>query len=111
MELSLQTIGGIIILGCIAGFLSGMVGIGGGIILVPALVIFFGLNQHTAQGTTLAMLSFPVSLVAAYSYHQKGQVDWRIALILCVGFIIGGYLGGKLVVTIPAAIPERFMPK
>ena len=107
MELSLQTIGGIIILGCIAGFLSGMVGIGGGIILVPALVIFFGLNQHTAQGTTLAMLSFPVSLVAAYSYHQKGQVDWRIALILCVGFIIGGYLGGKLVVTIPAATIKK----
>ena len=104
----LSSILGIIFLGLIAGVLSSMVGIGGGIVIVPVLVLLFGLNQHTAQGTTLAMLSFPVSLVAAWTYHKKGLVDWRIALLLCVGFVIGGYFGSRVAVDIPAQSIKRF---
>jgi uncharacterized membrane protein YfcA len=84
-----------------------MVGIGGGIVIVPALIIMAGLSQHTAQGTSLAMLSFPVSLVAAYTYHKKGMVDWRIALLLAAGFIVGGYFGSKVAVELPSATIKK----
>jgi uncharacterized membrane protein YfcA len=92
---------GIILIGVFAGVLSSMVGIGGGIVIVPSLVLLLGLSQHTAQGTTLAMLSFPVSLVAAWTYTKKGMVDWKIAMILCIGFVIGGYFGSRLAVNVP----------
>jgi uncharacterized membrane protein YfcA len=99
--MSIRTILGLIFLGLCAGALSSLVGIGGGIVIVPALVGFFGLSQHTAQGTTLAMLSFPVSLVAALTYYKNGMVDWKIALVLCVGFMIGSFFVSKFAVTIP----------
>lgn len=99
--MTLTSILSLILLGAAAGVLSSMVGIGGGIVIVPALVLLFNLNQHTAQGTTLAMLSLPVSLAAAYSYHQKGMIDWKIAFILCIGFVIGGFFGGRIAVNIP----------
>jgi uncharacterized membrane protein YfcA len=107
VNMELGAIIGIVILGLAAGVLSSMVGIGGGIVIVPVLVLVFGLSQHTAQGTTLAMLSFPVSLVAAITYHKKGLVDWRIAMLLCVGFLIGGYFGSKVAVTIPAGTIKK----
>ena len=100
---------GILLIGLLAGILSGMVGIGGGIVIVPSLVLFYGLSQHTAQGTTLAMLSLPVSLVAAYSYYQKGMVDWKIALLLCGGFLVGGYIGSKVAINMnPLSIKRVF---
>lgn len=101
------TIAGIVAIGFIAGILSGMVGIGGGIVIVPALVILLGISQHTAQGTTLAMLSFPVSLVAAYQYSKQGNVDWKIALLLCFGFVLGGYLGSKFALSISSLMIKR----
>lgn len=97
----MSTILGLIVLGVCAGALSSLLGIGGGIVIVPALVGLFGLSQHTAQGTTLAMLSFPVSLVAAITYHKNGMVDWKIAMILCVGFIVGSFFVSKVAVTVP----------
>lgn len=105
--MSMTTILGLIFLGICAGVLSSMVGIGGGIVIVPALVMIFGLSQHTAQGTTLAMLSFPVSFAAAWSYYQKGMVDWKMAMIIGAGFIVGGFFGGKLAVQIPALLIKR----
>lgn len=69
--MTLNSIIGLVALGIFAGVLSSMVGIGGGIVIVPVLVLLFGLNQHTAQGTTLAMLAFPVSLAAAWTYHKR----------------------------------------
>ena len=94
-------------MGFAAGALSGLVGIGGGIVIVPVLVMLFGLSQHTAQGTTLAMLSFPVSFVGAYTYWQKGMVDWKIAILLCAGFIVGGFFGSKFAVGIPSLMIKR----
>lgn len=105
--MSIAAILGLIFLGLCAGVLSSMVGIGGGIVIVPALVIFFGFTQHNAQGTTLAMLAIPVSLAAAWSYYQKGMVNWKVAMILAVGFVIGGYFGGQVAVKVPALTIKR----
>lgn len=87
-----------ILVGLAAGVLSGLVGVGGGIIVVPALVYFFGFTQHQAQGTTLAMMVPPIGILAAWAYYSQGHVDIRTAGLLCAGFVVGGYLGGKAAV-------------
>ena len=86
----------LILIGLAAGFLGGMVGIGGGIIIVPALVLFMAFSQHQAQGTSLAMMLLPVGILAVINYYKKGFVDVRYAALLAVGFTIGGYVGSKL---------------
>ncbi len=83
-------------LGLLAGIASGLVGIGGGIIIVPALVFLFHLSQHQAQGTTLALLVPPIGILGAWAYYQQSYVDLRIAALICAGFILGGLLGAKL---------------
>jgi uncharacterized protein len=103
----MATILGLIILGIAAGVLSSMVGIGGGIVIVPVLVMAFGLAQHNAQGTTLAMLSFPVALASVYNYHKAGQVSWQFVLWLCLGFIVGSYFGSQYALQIPAKPIKR----
>lgn len=85
-----------VLLGFLAGSLSGLLGIGGGVILVPALVLVFGYSQHMAQGTTLVLMIPPIGLLAAWNYYKKGGVDLRIAALLCVGFAFGGLLGAKM---------------
>lgn len=89
---------GLLLLGMVAGYFSGLVGIGGGIIIVPVLVLMFGFSQHAAQGTTLALLIPPIGILAVLSYYQKGYVDVKSAIIICIGFFIGGYLGGKMAI-------------
>lgn len=86
-----------IILGVVAGTLSGMFGIGGGIILIPALVFIFGLTQHQAQGTTLALMIPPIGLLAALRYYQSGNVKLGMAGFICLGFFVGGFMGANLV--------------
>lgn len=98
---------GLLLLGLIAGYFSGLVGIGGGVIIVPALVFLFGFNQHTAQGTTLALLVPPIGILAALSYYQKGYVDIKTAIIICIGFVVGGYLGGKLAVGLSESVLKK----
>ncbi len=98
---------GILAVGLLAGFLSSLVGIGGGVVVVPALVLIFGISQKTAQGTTLAMLSFPVALVGAYNYYKAGNVDWKIAAMLALTFMVGGFLGSKLVVGLDISIVKK----
>ena len=90
--------GGYVLLGLVAGILGGLVGIGGGIVIVPALVYLFGFSQHTAQGTTLALLVPPIGILAALEYYRAGNVDLRVAALVCVGFIFGGLIGAKLAV-------------
>jgi uncharacterized membrane protein YfcA len=92
----------IIFIGFVAGILSGAVGIGGGIVLVPALIYFLGYHQQLAQGTTLMMLAMPVVGLAVYKYYQFGNVNFKVALILAVGFIFGGYIGAYFANMIPA---------
>jgi len=95
------------ILGLVAGVASGVIGIGGGIILVPALVFLFGLSQHQAQGTTLALLVPPIGILAAWTYWKQGFVDLRIAGLICLGFLVGSLLGAKLSVGLPDQLLQR----
>ena len=96
-----------ILLGLAAGALSGLIGIGGGVIIVPALVLFFGLSQHQAQGTTLALLVPPIGLPAAWTYYKLGHVNFEVAMLVCVGFFLGGYLGAKLAAGLSNVALER----
>ncbi len=94
-------------LGAAAGLFSGLVGIGGGVIIVPALVYFLGFDQHRAQGTTLAMLLPPVGLLAAWAYYKQGFVDFPVAGFLCLGFLVGGWAGAKIAVGMPTPWLEK----
>jgi uncharacterized membrane protein YfcA len=96
-----------LILGLIAGMASGLMGIGGGLIVVPVLVFFFHMNQHTAQGTTLAMMVPPIGILAAWEYYKNGNCNLKAAGILCVAFVIGGLLGGRWANQIPAVTLQR----
>jgi uncharacterized membrane protein YfcA len=87
-----------LLLGLFAGVLSGLIGIGGGTIIVPALIYLFGLTQHQAQGTTLALLIPPIGLLAAWTYYKNGYVNITIAIFICFGFFIGGLVGAKVAV-------------
>jgi len=86
-----------VILGLVAGIFGGMFGIGGGAIIVPVLVFLFGLTQHQAQGTTLAILVPPIGLLAAMRYYQSGNVKLSIAAFVCIGFFVGGLIGANFV--------------
>lgn len=88
-------------LGAVAGIISGFLGLGGGAVLIPALVYFYGFSQHQAQGTTLAMMVPPIGLLAAMKYYVEGNVNVKVAVILCLGFFVGGFFGAKIVHKIP----------
>jgi uncharacterized membrane protein YfcA len=96
-----------ILLGLLTGVFSGMFGLGGGVVIIPALVFLFGLSQHQAQGTTLALLVPPIGLLAAWQYYKQGYVDLKIAAFVCLGFFFGGLIGAKLVVGLPEPILRR----
>lgn len=96
-----------IILGVIAGIFGGMFGIGGGTILIPALVYLFGLTQHQAQGTTLAIMVPPIGLLAALRYYYSGNVKLEIAGFICVGFFLGGLVGAHFIQNIPDLAMKR----
>jgi uncharacterized membrane protein YfcA len=89
------------LIGLSAGVVSGMLGVGGAIIIVPALVYFFGMTQHQAQGTSLAVLLLPVGFLAFWNYYKQGYVNFRIALVVMLAFFIGGYLGSAIAVHVP----------
>jgi len=90
-----------VVLGLAAGILSGLLGIGGGIILIPVMVLLFGMSQHQAQGTTLALMVPPIGLLAAWVYWRQGFVDLKMAAFVCLGFFVGGLLGARFANTIP----------
>lgn len=97
-------ISGLIILGLIAGALSGLIGIGGGIIIIPVLVFIFGLSQKMAQGTTLALLVLPIGFFAALTYYKHGFVDLKFAALIIVGFVLGSIIGAKFAVKLPTEL-------
>lgn len=94
-------------LGLAAGTLSGIFGIGGGIILIPGLVFLAGLTQHQAQGTTLAIMLLPIGLFAVLKYYYSGHVNFYISLFVCIGFLIGGYIGANFAEALPQLILRR----
>jgi uncharacterized protein len=103
----MTTVLGYATLGLVAGLLSGLVGIGGGVIIVPALVFLFGMSQHAAQGTTVAMLVLPVGILAAWVYYRQGFVNLPAAGLIAAGFVIGSVIGARFAVAIPAPLIEK----
>ncbi len=93
----------LVITGILAGFIAGGFGVGGGIVIVPALVFILKMSQHEAQGTSLAVLSVPLGFImAASNYHKKGYINYKVAIVLVITFFIGSYLGSLASVNLPA---------
>jgi uncharacterized membrane protein YfcA len=92
----------ILVIGIVAGVFSGFIGIGGGLVIVPCLVYFFGMTQHAAQGTSLAMMLPPIGILAVLNYNKQGMVDWKIAAILCITFLAGSFFGSRAAISLPA---------
>lgn len=96
-----QIIALVIIIGFAAGMLGGMIGIGGGVLIVPALVYLLSFSQHKAQGTSLGLLILPVALLAVMNYYKKGHVDLKVVGLLAIGFVAGSFLGSKWALSLP----------
>lgn len=97
----------LIVIGLLAGMFSGLLGVGGGVIMIPMMVFALGFTQHEAQGTSLAVLAVPVTLIAAYNYYEAGHVDWKYAAVIAVTFVIGAYFGSKLAISIDQALLKK----
>jgi len=97
----------LIAIGIITGAMAGMLGIGGAIIMIPALVFFMGFSQQMAQGTSLAVMLPPIGIIATYNYYKAGHVDMKVALILAACFLIGSYFGSKYALTLPQATLKK----
>lgn len=95
------------LIGLLAGLLSGLIGVGGGIIIVPALVFFLGFTQKEAQGTSLGLLLLPIGILAVLNYYNKGLIDIKVVGIMAVGFLLGGFLGSKIALALSEAALRR----
>jgi uncharacterized membrane protein YfcA len=106
-KMDINTIIILLIIGAAAGMLGGLVGIGGGIIIVPALILFLGKSQLQAQGISLALIMFPVGILGVMQYYKQGHVDFSIVLILAIGFVVGSFLGSKIAMDLPQDIIRK----
>lgn len=95
------------VIGLVAGILGGFFGVGGGVLIVPALVLIFGFDQHIATGTSLGALLPPVGLLGAMEYYRHGDVNIGYAAVIAAGLLVGGYLGAFVAVKIPALTLKR----
>lgn len=91
-------------IGLMAGILSGFVGIGGGVVIVPALMYTLSMTQYQAQGTSLFILLLPVGILAVMNYYKSGHINWQFGIIVAAAFVIGGYFGSKLALRISPSI-------
>ncbi len=98
--MSFTTILLLVIVGLAAGFLSGLIGIGGGVIIVPALVFFVGFTQKQAQGTSLGILLLPVGILAVIQYYKQGYLNVNYVFVVAIAFVVGGYFGSKIALTL-----------
>ena len=97
----------LISIGLAAGLVSGALGVGGGIIIVPALVFFMGFSQHMAQGTSISILMFPVVIMAAMQYYKNGYVDVKVVLVMLLFFVAGAYLGSLISISLPDKVLRK----
>jgi uncharacterized protein len=95
------------LVGLLAGVIAGTLGVGGGIIMVPTLIFLFSFTQHQAQGTSLAVLLLPMSILAVIQYHKSGYINYKFVLILALTYFVGSYLGGLFAVNLPAKTLTR----
>jgi hypothetical protein len=107
MKMSTSMILILIVIGIITGVMAGMLGIGGAIIMIPALVFLLGISQQSAQGTSLAVMLPPIGIIAAYNYYKAGHVNIRFAIVLAIFFLVGSYFGSKLALTIPQNVLKK----
>lgn len=98
---------GVLLIGLAAGILGGMVGVGGGLIVVPALIYFFGFSQHAAQGTSLGLLVLPVAILGMMNYYKAGHVDFKVVGLLAAGFVVGSYFGSKWSLSLPQEMVKK----
>ena len=105
--MTIQTIVLLVVVGLLAGILSGLVGLGGGVIIVPALVFLLGFSQHQATGTSLGILLLPAGIFAVMNYYQKGFIDVKVVLLIFTGFLVGGWLGSKISLSINEALLKK----
>jgi uncharacterized membrane protein YfcA len=96
-----QTILILLLIGVIAGVLSGLVGVGGGIVIVPALVFFLGFSQKMAQGTSIGILLLPVGILGVLQFYKAGYIDMKSVWLVSLGFLVGGYFGSKIALSLP----------
>ena len=106
-KIKMETLIYLLLIGLAAGFMGGLVGIGGGVIIVPALVMLVGMTQHQAQGTSLTMILFPVGILVVLNYYKQGYVDFKYAGLLAVGFFVGSFLGSKYSLSLPQLTVKR----
>jgi len=106
-NMTVQMVVLLLLIGLAAGMLSGLVGVGGGIIVVPALVFALGFTQQQAQGTSLGLLLLPIGIFAVINYYKQGYIDIRVVLIMSVAFIFGAYLGSKFALSLPEEIVRK----
>lgn len=102
--MTIQTLTILLLIGLSAGFLSGFVGVGGGIIIVPALIFILGMSHFEALGTSLFVLLLPVGILAVNNYWKAGNINWKFGLVISVAFVIGGYFGSKIALKINPAV-------
>lgn len=99
-----QTILILVAIGVLAGILSGFVGVGGGVIIVPALIYVLGMSQFEAQGTSLFVLLLPVGILAVYNYYKTDQINWKFGVIISIAFVLGGFFGSKLALKLSPSV-------
>lgn len=107
-KMDIQMILILLLIGVAAGMLGGMVGVGGGIIIVPSLVYFLGMSQLNAQGTSLALILLPVGILGVIQYHKQGYVDYKVVLMLALGFVLGSFFGSKISLSLPQETVKKF---
>jgi uncharacterized membrane protein YfcA len=105
--MNMSTILILITIGLAAGILSGFIGLGGAIVIIPALALFMGMSQYMAQGTSLAVMLPPIGLLAAWNYWKAGELNLKYAMIIAAAFIIGGYIGTKYALMIPENVLRK----
>jgi uncharacterized protein len=105
--MTVQTILLLIVVGVLAGMLSGLVGLGGGVIIVPALVYLMGFSQHQATGTSLGILLLPAGIFAVMNYYKKGYIDIKVVLLIFCGFLVGGFVGSRISLNVPEAALKK----
>ncbi len=106
--MTLQVVLLLLLIGLAAGMLSGLVGVGGGIIVVPALVFALGFSQQQAQGASLGLLLLPIGIFAVINYYKQGYIDIRVVAIMSVAFILGAYLGSRFALSLPEEKVKKF---
>lgn len=97
----------LILIGIASGFIGGIAGVGGGLVIVPMLIMLMGMSQHQAQGTSIGTLVFPIAILAAFNYNKEGLINWKFVIFLALSFMIGSFFGSKLAVSLEPKLLKR----